>query len=332
MKKWILLTILLINSFCFSGILIANSIIFNNIKTTPDWVTPGFCKTSDTEAPTILLDGETTITIKVGENYIEPSVEAMDDCDIVSVEKTGNVDANQVGTYQVIYRSSDNSSNQAELIQTVNVIPEYRGTIYLTFDDGPGAYTAELLDILAKYNIKATFFVTGYGDDALILREYQDGHAIGLHTSSHDYAYIYQNVDAFLNDLYLVQNRVKNITGYTSFLMRFPGGSSNTVSRKYDGGSHIMTKLVNEVAARGFTYFDWNISSGDAGQTTSSDQVFENVIYALKEGGSSVVLQHDVKDYSVAAVERIINYGLANGYRFDKLDASSFTAHHRINN
>jgi len=100
----------------------------------------------------------------------------------------------------------------------------------------------------------------------------------------------------------------------------------------YDGGSHIMSTLVNAVEARGFTYFDWNISSGDAGGATTADEVFENVVYALKDGGSSVVLQHDTKDFSVAAVERIIVFGLNNGYSFGKLDANSFTAHHGVNN
>ena len=93
-----------------------------------------------------------------------------------------------------------------------------------------------------------------------------------------------------------------------------------------------MSKLTREVEAKGFVYFDWNVTSGDAGETTSSDQVYQNVIYKLKEGGSSVVLQHDIKGFSVAAVERIIKYGLTNGYTFDKLNTSSFAAHHRINN
>lgn len=207
-----------------------------------------------------------------------------------------------------------------------------RGTIYLTFDDGPGDYTAALLDVLKKYNVKATFFVTGRGDDAMIAREYDEGHAIGLHTFSHNYSYVYASIDNFMADLYKVQDRVKNITGYTSFLMRFPGGSSNTVSRRYDGGTHIVSKLAAKLASLGFTYFDWNISSGDAGETTSADVVFQNVINGLKDGDSSVVLQHDIKDFSVAAVERIIIYGIEHNYTFDKLSADSYAAHHRINN
>ena len=115
-------------------------------------------------------------------------------------------------------------------------------------------------------------------------------------------------------------------------LMRFPGGSSNLVSKKYDGGTHIMSYLSREVENRGFTYFDWNVTSGDAAGVTTPEGVYEQVVNGLKYDGSSVVLQHDIKGYSVDAVERIIAYGLEHGFIFSKLDASSFNAHHSVNN
>ncbi|MBQ3413666.1 polysaccharide deacetylase [Candidatus Saccharibacteria bacterium] len=210
-------------------------------------------------------------------------------------------------------------------------LAEAKGVIYLTFDDGPGPYTAELLDVLKQYGVKATFFVTGAGDDALIAREYKEGHAVGLHTFSHNYAYIYSGVDNFLADLAQVGERVKNITGSESKLMRFPGGSSNTVSRRYDGRTRIMSKLAAEVEAQGYAYFDWNVDSGDAGGAKTTDAVVARVTSGLKEG-PNVVLQHDVKDFSVAAVEDIIKYGLSNGFLFAALDTGSFNAHHGINN
>jgi peptidoglycan/xylan/chitin deacetylase (PgdA/CDA1 family) len=92
-----------------------------------------------------------------------------------------------------------------------------------------------------------------------------------------------------------------------------------------------MSKLVKDVEAKGFHYFDWNVSSGDAGATTSSDKVYSNVVNHLKSD-VSVVLQHDTKSYSVNAVERIIKYGIENGYTFKALDENSFGAHHGVNN
>lgn len=205
------------------------------------------------------------------------------------------------------------------------------GTIYLTFDDGPGEYTDKLLDILKKRNIKVTFFVTGYGDDALIKREYDEGHTVALHTFTHKYNIVYSSVENYFNDLSQVAERVKRITGEDSKIIRFPGGSSNTVSAKYDGPIRIMSVLTQEVLNRGYVYFDWNVDSNDAGNIDSADTVYQNVVSHLKEG-TNVVLQHDVKDFSVDAVERIIEYGLSSGYDFKALEMDSPAIRHGVNN
>lgn len=290
-------------------------------------------KVEDTTSPVITLNGKETIYLKVGEAYTEEGTTVVDNCDEVEVTIEGAVDTSTAGTYIIKYKAVDASQNESVIERTVNVYNPVYGSriIYLTFDDGPSAYTARLLDVLKKYNVKATFFVTGYGSDEMILREYEEGHAIGLHTYTHDYSQIYTSTDAFFSDLYAVQERVKNITGHTTYLMRFAGGSSNMVSAYYDGGVHIMSTLVDEVEKRGFKYFDWNVSSGDAGAAYSSDEVYYNVTATLKEE-YSVVLQHDVKSFSVDAVESIVQYALANGYRFEKLDMSSPGAHHGVNN
>ena len=205
------------------------------------------------------------------------------------------------------------------------------GTIYLTFDDGPGEHTDRLLDILKKYGVKATFFVTGRGDDATILREYNEGHTVALHTFTHDYSYVYSSVENYFADLGQVAARVKNITGVDAKIIRFPGGASNTVSAKYDGKIRIMSILTQEVLNRGYVYFDWNVSSNDAGSATSADAVYTSVVTHLKEG-ANVVLQHDIKGYSVDAVERIIQYGLTNGYDFKALEKDSPAIRHGVNN
>ena len=277
--------------------------------------------------PKITIMGDEDIVIRVGDSYDDPG--AISDTVVFA---SGKVDTNTPGQYLISYSTTNAFGNTAVASRVVTVLSRNTGVIYLTFDDGPGAYTAELLDVLAKYNVKVTFFVTNAGSDEILAREYNEGHAIGLHSCTHNYAYIYASIDNFFSDLYCVQNRVKNVTGYTSYLMRFPGGSSNLVSARYDGGTRIMSALTHEVEALGFTYFDWNISSGDAGETTNSDTVYRNVINRVYKDGKSVVLQHDIKSFSVAAVERIIQWGLANGFTFDKLTTSSFSAHHGVNN
>lgn len=326
-NRWLLLGTVVV-FWLINAIMISNSAFLNsesyikaNIPGTPPDETP----------PTIVVKGGESINVAIGTLFDDPGVEANDARSETVVTTEGEVDTNIAGDYTIIYTATDESNNSVSATRVVKVL-EPTGVIYLTFDDGPGPYTAKLLDILAKYNVRATFFVTGSGDDEMIKREYDEGHTIALHTFSHNYSYVYVNMDNFFADLYRVQDRVKNITGYTSMLMRFPGGSSNTVSTRYDGGARIMTQLTQEVEKRGFTYFDWNVTSGDAAGLTTADAVYERVVENLKYGGSSIVLQHDIKDFSVDAVERIIQFGLNNGFVFARLDASSFTAHHGVNN
>ena len=219
----------------------------------------------------------------------------------------------------------------ARIAEHAKKLAEASGVVYLTFDDGPGEYTNALLDILDKYEVKATFFVTGRGDDEVIKREFDEGHTVALHTWTHNYAYVYSSVDNYFADLSQIAERVKNITGQEAKLIRFPGGSSNLVSRRYDGKTRIMSTLVPEVEARGYKYFDWNLDSDDAGRAKDSDTVFVNVATHLKPG-PNVVLQHDIYPYSVEAVERIIQYGNENGYVFEPLTVDSPTVHHDINN
>lgn len=203
--------------------------------------------------------------------------------------------------------------------------------VYLTFDDGPSEHTGRLLDVLKKYDVKATFFVTCAGSQYrdMIKRASNEGHSIGLHTCSHNYANVYANEDAFFAEINQVSNVVKEQTGKESKLIRFPGGSSNTISAKYNKG--IMSRLAEQVQAKGYAYFDWNVSSGDAGGATNADMVYNNIVYKLK-GDYSIVLQHDIKGFSVDAVERVIQFGKANGFTFKALNISSPTAHHGINN
>ena len=209
--------------------------------------------------------------------------------------------------------------------------PRGNKIVYLTFDDGPGPYTSKLLDVLKKYNVKATFFVTcnraQYRN--MITRAYNEGHSIGLHSCSHTYSKVYASVDAFMDELDSISDVVKTATGNETKLVRLPGGSSNTVSKKYQKG--VVTDIVKKLTDEGYTYFDWNVSSGDAGEAKNTETVYNNVTRGLK-GNYSIVLQHDVKGFSVDAVERIILFGKKYGFTFKALNVDSPTAHHRINN
>ncbi len=226
------------------------------------------------------------------------------------------------------YTAADSRGNTAEASKRIT---GGNRVVYLTFDDGPGPCTEQLLDILKKYDVKATFFVVGSSDYIdLLPRIAAEGHSIGAHAFRHNYKRVYSSDEAYFEDLALVQQAISDRIGAQTSLIRFPGGSSNTVSRSYSQG--IMTRLTREVTERGYAYFDWNVSSGDAGATTSTQTVIANVENGILRQNVAVVLQHDVKDFSVAGVEEIIRWGKSNGFVFLPLTGQSTAPHHGVSN
>ncbi len=212
--------------------------------------------------------------------------------------------------------------------------PDGRRVCYLTFDDGPSDKTLEILDILGKYRVKATFFVIESGNIEYVKKIYEAGHTIGLHTASHDYSVIYSGEEMFYRDITELSDKIYELIGVRPTLLRFPGGSSNTVSRNYCRG--IMTRLVKTVGGRGYSYFDWNISSGDAENPTPSYTYIRNrVLTSAAEKNSACVLMHDSADKAstVQALPEIIEGMLRMGYSIEPLKSDTYGYHHRnLNN
>ena len=292
----------------------------------------------DETAPRIKLEGEKKMTLNGGTAFQEPGFTAYDanKKDITDqVTVTGAVDVYRPGTYTLKYSVTDENGKTMTAERTVEITPLINDetlsdkVIYLTFDDGPGPHTEKLLAVLEKYNVKATFFVVNTGYEELLKDIHEGGHALAMHSMTHSYSKIYASEDAFFNDLYGIQKIIKDQTGVESMLMRFPGGSSNTVSGFNPG---IMSRLVDSVTSKGFHYFDWNVDSNDAGGARSAEQVFANVIAGVEGRTASVVLQHDIHGFSVDAVEKIITWGLANGYCFKALSEDSPACHHGVLN
>ena len=295
----------------------------------------------DPVPPELTLTGDPEITVYLGRTFEDLGYKALDnfDGDITHwVKVEGNVDIHTPGDYTITYSVTDTFGNTASAQRKVTVepcplpeivVPEEK-VIYLTFDDGPGKDTPRLLEVLKKYDVKATFFVVSnlYADTITKIAE--EGHAIGVHTASHVYSKIYANEDAFFEDFKTVHDLIFEKTGIKTTLMQFPGGSSNRVSSYYNKG--IMTRLTKIVTDYGLQYYDWNVNSLDAGVAKTADQVYKNVINGIAGNTYSIVLQHDIHSFSVDAVERIIQWGLANGYTFLPLDASSPNCRHIIVN
>ncbi len=209
-------------------------------------------------------------------------------------------------------------------------IPSKGKTVYLTFDDGPSPYTSEVLDILDKYGVKATFFVVNGKYNYLMKEIVERGHQIGLHCYRHVYSEIYASDEAYFNDLEKISNVVKRQTGIESKIIRFPGGGSNTISKKYCPG--IMTRLTKAVVEKGYSYFDWNCSNGDAdGANTIVKQVINCSKFPRSEK-NIVVLMHDNKKITMESLPAIIEYYQACGMEFGVLTASTEMNNHTVYN
>jgi len=210
----------------------------------------------------------------------------------------------------------------AEAFKNVD-LSKYKGPryCYLTFDDGPNAVTERILNILDEYNLKATFYV--YGDKIMsgngrdiIKKMHEKGHTIGLHSYTHDYKKLYKSEEAFFDEFDSLNELIYDITGEYSKIIRFPGGSDNTISKKYNKG--IMTRLTQTIKdKRGFIYHDWNVDCMDAsGKTQTVESLVNNVKNGIRRGDIFInVLMHD-KSMTADALPQIIEAIKAKGYDF----------------
>lgn len=205
---------------------------------------------------------------------------------------------------------------------------------YLTFDDGPSSITHSVLDILKKYNVKATFFVINSGNynKATLQREVNEGHTIGLHAYDHNYAVAYKDDNSYLDGIDKLRAKVKADTGFDSHYIRFPGGSSNTISKRYSKG--IMSRITKTAKQRGYKYYDWNVDDDDAGRARTADDCYNNVIKELRPNRSNIVLMHDfgTNKKILEALPRIIEYCQKNGYTMLPIDDNTPEIHHGISN
>ena len=208
--------------------------------------------------------------------------------------------------------------------------PPTGGVIYLTFDDGPGDQTPRLLEILDQYNAKATFFVVNTPFASVIEEIAQQGHTLAMHTATHDFEKIYSSEEAYFADLEKIESVIEEYAGYRPNILRFPGGGSNTVSKKYSEG--IMTTLTQRVQEKGYLYYDWNVDSDDAGSARTAEEVYQNVVNGCSNRESSIVLMHDIKSYTIDAIEDILLWGQNHGYTFAAITEDTPQIHHTVKN
>lgn len=209
---------------------------------------------------------------------------------------------------EALYTASGVSEFQRDTSEAGEAAAQEDGgrKVYLTFDDGPSSNTGRILDILAEYDVKATFFVVGKTEEkyqSLYKRIVEEGHTLAMHSYSHKYNEIYQSRESYVEDLTKLQEFLYETTGVWCRYCRFPGGSSNTVSRVD------MHELIEYLEGQDMTYFDWNVSSGDASSAyISPEAVVRNATARLSEFQEAIILLHDAadKDSTVQALPELI--------------------------
>ena len=206
-------------------------------------------------------------------------------------------------------------------------------TVYLTFDDGPSEATPALLDALAELDVKASFFVTAQNPDCFQYAEraHAEGHLLCAHTASHEFDEIYAGEAAFWADIDEVNDMIAAITGAPANILRFAGGSSNTVARRF-GGNSLMRRLTEGCAERGFVYVDWNVDTGDGVGDLSAATIASRAVKGAKGKDHAVILMHDgtSKDSIADAVRIMVPQLQQLGFRFATLDTLPVEVHHSL--
>lgn len=296
-------------------------------------------RNKDTKAPVIenLAD---TIEIWQGNDVIgDPHIQISDNLDKkpkIEID-TSKIDNTKVGEYEIVYTVTDRSGNSAKKSQNVKVIANdefNKKIVYLTFDGGPSSITPQILKILEEEKVPATFFVNGVDkDSAKWIRAMKElGHSVGLNSYIYD-ASVYKDSETFWQDIDKTAQLVKEQTGEDTTLLRFLGGSGNTLSKDY--AYDIMTTLTREALDKGYQYYDWNVDVGDTeGDNVASEKIAENALNHDEETMYITIVLHDEegKQTTVDALKQIIQEYKEQGFTFMPITEKSQYVHQDLNN
>ena len=275
--------------------------------------------------------GNVQVTTKPNEETNSQDKEVMDNFE--DKEVTGNseeLESNIVDNSGYLSFEEDPNADDAAMVAEntkglLNGTKHYpvrtdgKKVVYLTFDDGPSTTnTPGILDVLDRYNVKATFFtlgksIEGNEESKNILKETaRRGHAIANHTYSHDYSYLYpnrtMNVDNIVSDIEKNNSIMKEVLGedFSTRVIRFPGGYWSWEGR---------TAMKEAMEQNGYYNVDWNALNKDAeGKPKNADELLQSTKETVEalgpEADSVVLLMHDTygKEETVKSLPQIIEY------------------------
>lgn len=249
---------------------------------------------------------------------------------------TITVDSSEVnlakpGEYTVTYYAKNEAGNVSQAKTTIEVIDPKEKIIYLTFDDGPSPNTPTILKILRNNGVHATFFVTAQWPSCLhyMTEAVKDSNVVAAHSYTHDFK-IYTSLDTYFADLEKIEQVIEKYTGHRTRLLRFPGGSSNHVYRRYHPGNYQwIDTLKAEVLKRGYQFVDWSLDSKDAeGNHVPTEVLIKSACHTYHP--QMCLLMHDAggKETTVAALPTIIKYFKDQGYKFGTIKSTGYVCHH----
>lgn len=216
-------------------------------------------------------------------------------------------------------------NNNIIMAQELDGTPQRKA--YITFDDGPTyVITNQILDVLKKYNVKATFFVVGKeidGKEDILRRIYKEGHGIGVHTYSHNFKLIYRNENTFVNENVRAAQKVLNVTGFYPQAVRFPGGSSKILT----------SSLLEELHKNNFKVYDWNVSLEDGINAYLNENILLKNAFKIKgDKDNVIILMHCNSNNinTVKALPKIIEKYESEGYILEPITCSTKEYYYRI--
>ncbi len=256
-------------------------------------------------------------------SYHPPFKVESTNANVASVSDDLVVTAKRAGETTVTITTESGQSSSVDV--TVNE-KKLRRSIFLTYDDGPGSdVTKEVLKVLKKYKVKATFFVTGEYVDLhpeIVKQEVDEGHTVGVGTYGRDYTMIYQSSEAYLEDFDRAVVSTKKACGQDPSYWRFPGGRTNDLVDE-----KVEEEIMSELHRRGYTEMDWNCSVNDAvGIDYTTEEMVEYAIASINTALNAktvpVVHLHDgAKNGSAAKItEGILKEFIPRGFKFKGLN------------
>lgn len=225
---------------------------------------------------------------------------------VATVDDSGLVRGESVGNCIITARNEQGSEAECRV--------EVKKTCYLTFDDGPNEYTAAILDVLKEYDVPATFFVVSSYYLELTRQMQEQGCLVGIHTYSHNYDSCYRSYSSYYYGVELMARRVEQYTGVRPNVIRFPGGTHNSVSDPL-----LMQRVLNGAKDLSYRPFDWTATSGDSSQNNASATFSVKNIKESCTDDVEIVLMHD-RGFNAEALQTIIPYLREQGYVFETLD------------